>query len=185
MTTREFFDKLSDEQVVRELIRRMTNGRADLDSPGLLTTPTRVRKAWRELFPAYFTFPPDYDPATLLRFFPEPGAAGVAVEVKDIPVRAYCEHHLLPFQGLAMVRYLLAGNEVIGLSKIPRLVDFFARRLTTQERITKSVLAALKATGKVESVEVGIACDHDCMLCRGAKAEGTETKTFASWRKDQ
>lgn len=183
MISSEQLAEVPDIHLVREYIRRMTNRRRDVRAdPGLADTARRVVDSWRELFPAYFSFPPDYDPAIILRFFPEPGAAGTAVEVKDIPVVAWCEHHLLPFQGTAMVRYTLAGNEALGLSKVPRLVDFFARRLTTQERITNSVLAALKTTGKFDAVEVGLTCGHDCMSCRGAKAGGTETKTFAGWR---
>jgi GTP cyclohydrolase I len=165
--------------VVYEYIRRMTNGRADLDSPGLLGTPARVRKSWKELFPAYWgTVPAE----SVLTFFPEPGAAGTSVEIMDIPVLAVCEHHLLPFQGSAMVRYTLAGDEALGLSKVPRLVELYARRLTTQERITNDVLTALKMTGKFLAVEVGLTCGHDCMACRGAKADA-ETKTLKSWHK--
>lgn len=170
---------MPDELIVREYIRRMTNGRADLDSPGLLETPNRVRKSWKELFPAYWG---TTSAASVLKFFPEPGAAGTSVEVTDIPVLAVCEHHLLPFQGSAIVRYTLAGDETLGLSKVPRLVEQFARRLTTQERITNDVLTALKATGKFMGVEVGLRCGHDCMGCRGAKADA-ETKTLKSWHK--
>lgn len=169
---------MPDELIIREYIRRMTNDRADVDSDGLRDTPARVRRSWKELFPAYW----DADAASVLKFFPESGATGTSVEVAGVPVLAVCEHHLLPFQGSAVVRYTLAGNEALGLSKVPRLVELYARRLTTQERITNDVLTALKMTGKFLAVEVGLTCGHDCMACRGAKADA-ETKTLKSWHK--
>ena len=98
--------------------------------------------------------------------------------VRDIPVRSMCEHHLLPFTGVAHVAYL-PGDRVVGLSKIPRMVDHYARRPQTQERLTVQIADALAARLQPRGIGVVIEAAHSCMTLRGARAAGSVTTTSA------
>lgn len=138
---------------------------------GLLDTPKRVVKAMRELTAGYGT-----DIASLFTTFENDGAYSGMVVVKDIPFHSLCEHHMLPFTGLAHVAYL-PGERIVGLSKIARVVEAFARRLQVQERMTTEVHDALVTHLKPEGVMVVVEAEHFCMAMRGIQKHGSRTVT--------
>lgn len=139
------------------------------DSEGLRGTPRRVARAYAELFtPSPFevtTFANDegYDELVLAR---------------DLPLRSVCEHHLLPFAGLAHVGYL-PGERIVGLSKLARVVEHFARRPQVQERLTKQIADWLDRHLQPKGVGVVIEAEHTCMTLRGVRAAGSSTTTSA------
>lgn len=139
---------------------------------GLIETPSRAAKAWEEWTRGYRE-----DPATILKSF-EDGAekADEMVVVRDIPVYSHCEHHLAPIFGLACVGYLPSGR-IVGLSKLNRLVDIFARRLQVQERMTAQIADALMEHLQPLGCGVVIRARHFCMESRGIKQTGTTTIT--------
>ena len=139
---------------------------------GLLATPSRVIKAWQ-----FYTSGYDVDTAALLKTFTD-GAQNVdeMVLVKDCPVYSHCEHHLAPMFGVAHVAYIPNGK-VVGLSKIARLVDAFARRLQVQERMTQQIAHARDDALSPLGVAVLINCRHMCMEARGIRAMGATTTT--------
>ncbi|MEV4314503.1 GTP cyclohydrolase I FolE [Actinocrispum sp. NPDC049592] len=140
-----------------------------IDDEGLQGTPGRMARAYAELFtPREFnltTFPNDegYDELVLAR---------------DIPVRSVCEHHLLPFSGVAHVGYL-PGERIVGLSKLARVVEHFASRPQVQERLTKQVADWLGGQLHPKGVGVVIEAEHSCMTLRGVRAAGSRTVTSA------
>ncbi len=139
---------------------------------GLRETPARVARAYAEMFAGY-----GQDPvATLDRVFTEVGGYADPVLVRDIPFASHCEHHILPFVGAAHVAYLPNGG-VVGLSKIARLVDVFARRLQTQERLTMDIVDALETALRPRGVAVVIEAEHFCMSMRGIAKPGAKTVT--------
>ena len=143
---------------------------------GLVDTPGRVARAMLELTNGYAS-----DPYAILgTVFEEPtGApAGDLVVVEGIPFHALCEHHLLPFPGVATVGYVPSGR-IVGLSKIPRLVDAFARRLQVQERLTAQVADALNDALAPAGVGVLISAEHLCLAARGARQPGVVMTTEA------
>lgn len=141
---------------------------------GLIETPARVEKAWKEWFKGY-----NQDPADLFKTF-EDGAKNCneMVIVKDIPFYSHCEHHCAPFFGVAHVAYIPAGR-VIGISKIARLVDLFASRLQIQERLTTQVAETMMEQLEPLGVAVMIEAQHLCMSSRGIKKPGAKTITSA------
>jgi GTP cyclohydrolase I len=141
---------------------------------GLKETPMRVAKAWEFMTSGYFA-----DPAEILKVF-EDGAEGYdeMVSVVNIPVYSNCEHHMLPFFGTATVSYIPNGK-VVGLSKLSRLVDAFARRLQVQERLTVQIADALQDHLQPLGVGVSIAARHMCMESRGICQQGHHTRTTA------
>lgn len=144
---------------------------------GLRETPARVAKAW-----AHWTGGYDIDPQSLLKSF-EDGAQGYGemVIVKDIPFYSKCEHHLADIFGTATVAYIPNGR-VVGLSKLSRLVDCFARRLQVQERMTKQIADALEGSDLNPSfVGVYIKARHMCMESRGLCQQGHHTITQSIW----
>ena len=139
---------------------------------GLLDTPARVVKAYEELFGGY-----DADPAEALgRTFEEVAGYDDLVVVRDINFHSHCEHHMVPIIGKAHVAYLPDGK-VLGLSKIARVVDIFARRLQTQENLTASIVGAIETTLKPRGTAVIIEAEHQCMVMRGVRTPGTSTIT--------
>jgi len=141
----------------------------DLTREGLQDTPGRMARAYAELFDArplkLTTFPNDegYDELVLAR---------------AIPFRTVCEHHLLPFSGVAHVGYL-PGERILGLSKLARLVHHFAARPQTQERLTKQVADCLISRLRAQGVGVVLEAEHSCMTLRGVRAHGAKTVTSA------
>jgi len=139
---------------------------------GLLDTPKRVAKAYRELFSGY-----DLDAKDVLgTFFEEVGGYDDIILVRDIPFFSHCEHHMVPIIGKAHVAYLPNGR-VLGLSKIARVVEIFGRRLQTQETMTAQIAAAIETTLKPRGVAVMIDAEHMCMSMRGVQKQGSTTLT--------
>ena len=140
---------------------------------GLARTPERVAKALQYLTHGY-----DLDPAAILRSAMFKEDYSQMVVVKDIEVYSMCEHHMLPFFGKAHVAYIPNGC-ITGLSKIPRVVDAFARRLQVQERLTNEIRDCLQDTLKPMGVAVVIECAHLCMQMRGIQKQNSVTTTSA------
>lgn len=158
------------EDAVRVLLRWAGE---DISREGLLDTPKRVAKAYRELFSGY-----DTDIESILgTTFEEVGGYDDIVLVRDIPFHSHCEHHMVPIIGKAHVAYLPSGK-VLGLSKIARVVDLFARRLQTQENMTAQIANALNdASLNPRGVAVMIDAEHMCMSMRGIRKQGASTLT--------
>ena len=139
---------------------------------GLLDTPDRVAKAYREMFNGY-----DMCPAEELgRTFEEVAGYDDIVLVKDIPFYSHCEHHMVPIIGKAHVGYLPDGK-VVGLSKIARVVDIFAHRLQTQEAMTAQIAGVIEDVLNPRGVAVMIEAEHMCMAMRGIHKQGSTTLT--------
>ena len=145
----------------------------DPEREGLLKTPERVAKAWQFLTHGY-----GLDPDEVLRSALFEEDYSEMVLVKDIEVYSLCEHHALPFFGKAHVAYIPNGR-IVGLSKIPRVVDVFARRLQVQERLTLEVRDAVDRVLQPEGVAVVIEAQHLCMMMRGAEKQNSMTTTSA------
>jgi GTP cyclohydrolase I len=140
---------------------------------GLLKTPLRAAKAMQYLTHGY-----DLDPSAILRSAMFKEEYKQMVIVKDIEVYSLCEHHLLPFFGKAHIAYIPNGY-IVGLSKIPRIVDAFARRLQVQERLTTEIRDCIQETLKPIGVAVVIECSHLCMQMRGIQKQNSVTTTSA------
>lgn len=140
---------------------------------GLLKTPERVSKALHFLTHGY-----DLDPAEILRSAMFSEDYSQMVIVKDIEIYSMCEHHLLPFFGKAHVAYIPNGR-IVGLSKIPRVVDAFARRLQVQERLTMEIRNCIEDTLDPHGVAVVIEAKHLCMVMRGIQKQHSTTTTSA------
>lgn len=140
---------------------------------GLIKTPERVAKAL-----LYLTHGYDLDAAEVLRSAMFEEDYSQMVVVKDIEVFSMCEHHMLPFLGKAHVAYIPNGH-IVGLSKIPRVVDIFARRLQVQERLTNEIRDCIQETLNPAGVAVVIECKHLCMAMRGIQKQNSMTTTSA------
>jgi GTP cyclohydrolase I len=139
---------------------------------GLLDTPKRVTKAYDELFGGYRECPMDI----LERTFSEIGAYDDFVLVRDIAFNSHCEHHMMPFYGKAHVAYM-PNSEVVGLSKIGRLIDAYAHRLQTQEHLTSQIATAMHEILRPRGVAVMLEAEHMCMSVRGIQKVGASTAT--------
>jgi GTP cyclohydrolase I len=143
----------------------------DPSRDGLIDTPARVLKAWREMTSGYAD-----DPAEILaRTFEE--SSDEMVVLRGISFHSTCEHHMLPFYGEASVGYL--PGKVVGISKLARLVDCFARRLQIQERLTRQIAESVEEHLEARGVGVIIRAHHLCMGCRGVRQQTTEMVTSA------
>jgi GTP cyclohydrolase I len=157
------------EEAVRALIAAAGD---DPDREGLRDTPARVARAYREWFSGYGT-----DPKALLnRVFGEAEGYDETVLLRDIPLVSTCEHHLAPIVGKAHVAYRPNGR-VVGISKLSRVVDAYARRLQLQERLTNQVAEALNEALKPKGVAVVIEATHGCMATRGVNQQGVSMVT--------
>jgi GTP cyclohydrolase I len=139
---------------------------------GLVDTPRRFVEAWDELFQGYHQCPAD----VLNRTFGETAGYDDFVLIRDIPFTSHCEHHVMPFYGVAHVAYLPVGR-VVGLSKLARLVEIFARRLQTQEHLTAQIAGTIEAVLQPRGVAVLIEAEHTCMSARGIGKDGAFTLT--------
>lgn len=155
----------------RRLLRSLGD---DPDRPGLRDTPRRLERAWQHWMSGY-----KQDPAELLTVF-EDGAEeyNELIVVRGIPVYSHCEHHLAPFFGTATIGYV-PDQRIVGLSKLTRVVDVFAKRLQVQERLTRQIADAMMNHLQPIAVGVIIRCRHLCMESRGIRAIGEETTTSA------
>jgi GTP cyclohydrolase IA len=145
----------------------------DPDREGLLKTPERVAKAMQFLTHGY-----GLDPRRILESAVFEETYSEIIVVKNIEVYSLCEHHLLPFFGKAHVAYIPDGR-IVGLSKIPRVVDVFARRLQVQERLTLQIRDSIQDVLKPQGVAVVIEAQHLCMMMRGAEKQNSVTTTSA------
>ncbi len=157
------------EAAVRTLIEWAGD---DPDREGLLETPARVARSYRELFAGYGTHPRDY----LERTFEEVGGYDELVVLRDIPVVSFCEHHMLPVIGRAHVGYL-PTRRVVGISKLARVVHGFARRLQIQEKLTADIAGAIDQVLKPKGVGVVVEAEHSCMTLRGVNTPGASLTT--------
>jgi GTP cyclohydrolase I len=165
------FDHARAEAAVRELLLAVGE---DPDREGLRGTPGRVARAYEELFSGMRLTPADVLTTTFDIGHDE------LVLVKDIEVWSHCEHHLLPFTGVAHVGYIPnADGRITGLSKLARLVDVFARRPQVQERLTTQVADSLMDILKPRGVIAVFECEHLCMTMRGVRKPGARTVTSA------
>jgi GTP cyclohydrolase I len=157
------------EAAVRTLIRWAGD---DPDREGLLDTPGRVVRSYRELFAGY-----DVDPrAYLERTFQEVGGYDELVILKDIRFVSFCEHHMLPVIGKAHVGYL-PNDRVVGISKLARVVNGFARRLQIQEKMTAEIANAIQDILQPKGVGVVVEASHSCMTLRGVNSPGSSLIT--------
>jgi GTP cyclohydrolase I len=157
------------EAAVRTLIEWAGD---DPDREGLKETPKRVAKAYRELFAGYEADPREY----LERTFEEVGGYDSLVVLRDIRVVSFCEHHMLPFLGKAHVAYL-PSDRVVGISKLARVVNGFARRLQIQEKLTAEIASAIQDILKPKGVGVVVISEHSCMTMRGVNTPGSRLTT--------
>jgi len=178
-------DVISREPRVRPLPARPSRSEAEAavrtliawagDDPareGLRDTPRRVVRAYEELFSGYR----EDAQQTLTRVFKEVSGYEGLVLVRDIPFVSHCEHHILPFFGKAQIGYY-PRRGVVGLSKLARIVDIFARRLQTQEAMSAQIVDAIDAALETRGVAVMLDAEHTCMSMRGVKKHGVSTVT--------
>ncbi|MFI8235079.1 GTP cyclohydrolase I FolE [Streptomyces sp. NPDC085900] len=165
------FDEKRAENAVRELLIAVGE---DPDREGLKETPARVARAYREIFAGLWQKPEDVLTTTFDLGHDE------MVLVKDIEVLSSCEHHLVPFVGVAHVGYIpSADGKITGLSKLARLVDVYARRPQVQERLTTQIADSLMKILEPRGVIVVVECEHMCMSMRGVRKPGAKTITSA------
>lgn len=144
----------------------------DPSREGLAETPQRVAKAFKEFYKGY-----EEDPDEILdRVFEEVDSYQDMVLVRDIPFHSHCEHHMVPFVGKAHIAYYPA-NGVVGLSKLARIVDVYARRLQTQEAMTAQIAQAIDKALQPRGVAVLVEAEHMCMSMRGVQKQGSSTMT--------
>ncbi len=160
----------SYEELVREMLVRLGE---EPDREGLMQTPERVRKAMQFLTRGY-----QEDPETILNGALFTVNYDEMVIVKDIEMFSLCEHHMLPFFGKVHIAYIPNGK-VIGLSKLPRLVEVFSRRLQVQERLTTQIAETIQETIKPQGVGVIIEARHLCMMMRGVEKQHSAAVTSA------
>lgn len=162
-------DRAAAEAAVRTLIAWAGD---NPNREGLRDTPRRVAAAFEDLFDGY-----GQDTAGLLeRTFGDFGTYDDMVVVRDVPFFSHCEHHMLPFVGKAHIAYYPA-ERIVGLSKLARVVDAYAHRLQTQERLTDQVVTAIDETLRPRGLAVMIEAEHQCMTLRGVQKHGASTVT--------
>jgi len=168
------------EEAIRTLIRWAGD---DPDREGLLDTPRRVARAWREYARGY-----EEDPAVhLSRTFDEVGGYDEIVLLKGIPFQSHCEHHMAPIIGKASIAYL-PNERVVGISKLARVLHGFSRRLQVQERLTAQVADAIWQHLQPKGVAVVIEASHACMTARGVQTPGvmmTTSRMMGTFREDE
>ncbi|GLV74907.1 GTP cyclohydrolase I FolE [Streptomyces hygroscopicus] len=165
------FDEKRAENAIRELLIAVGE---DPDREGLRETPGRVARAYKEIFAGLRQEPEDVLTTTFDLGHDE------MVLVKDIEVMSSCEHHLVPFVGVAHVGYIPSlDGKITGLSKLARLVDVFARRPQVQERLTTQIADSLMRILEPRGVIVVVECEHMCMTMRGVRKPGAKTLTSA------
>ena len=166
--TQEISDQKA-EQAIKTIIQWIGE---DPEREGLLSTPRRVIKAFKEYFKGYGEDPKEF----LSKTFKEVEGYDDMVIEKNISVQSHCEHHMAAITGVAHVAYI-PSNKVVGLSKLARVVDVFSRRLQTQERLTMQIAKAIMEILQPRGVAVTIDASHQCMTNRGVKKEKTTTIT--------
>lgn len=174
MSSYRFFEEYT-EKVTDKLIDNYTNIITELGEDvtreGIVKTPERASKAMQFLTSGYCQ-----DPTEILKSAMFAEDYNDMIIVKDIELYSLCEHHILPFFGKAHIAYIPNGH-IVGLSKIPRIVDVFARRLQVQERLTHDILECINNTLKPKGVAVVIEASHMCMMMRGVQKQKSVTTT--------
>ena len=168
------------QEAVRTLIRWAGD---DPDREGLLDTPARVARAWKEYAQGYAEDPSHH----LSRTFEEVGGYDEIVLLKDIPFQSHCEHHMAPIIGKAAIAYL-PNERVVGISKLARVLHGYARRLQVQERLTAQVADCVWEHLKPQGVAVVIEASHACMSARGVNTPGvmmTTSRMMGTFRSDE
>lgn len=160
------------ERGVREILIGLGE---DVDREGLVDTPNRVARAYQEMVQGMRQDPSDH----LSRVFAQDHAGDDLVLLRNATFVSLCEHHMLPFTGIAHIAYLPSHGRVAGLSKLARTVDVFARRLQIQERLTTQVADALVEELDPRGVAVVVEAEHSCLRLRGARKEGARMLTTA------
>ena len=163
-------DKERIENAVREILLAVGE---DPDRPGLLETPKRVANMYEEIFAGLTE-----DPKQHIKLSNEVSNDEMVI-VKDIPFYSMCEHHLLPFFGMAHIGYIPSDNKIIGLSKLARIVNNFAKKPQVQERLTSDIADFLNDNLQPKGVAVIMEAEHMCMTMRGVKSAGAKTQTSA------
>lgn len=161
-------DKERIQNAVREILIAVGE---NPDREGLLETPKRVANMYEEIFAGLTE-----DPKQHIKLFNEQSNDEMVI-VKDIPFYSMCEHHLLPFFGKAHIGYIPSDNKIIGLSKLARIVDNFAKKPQVQERLTSDIADFLNDNLQPKGVAVIMEAEHMCMTMRGARAAGSKTQT--------
>jgi len=172
-TFKDFYDKEVTDQVKERYSAIIDQMGEDVEREGLVKTPERAAKAMQFLTSGY-----DQDPVEILTGAMFKEDYSEMVIVKDIEIYSLCEHHLLPFFGKAHIAYIPDGH-IVGLSKIPRIVDVFSRRLQVQERLTDQIIKCIDDTLKPLGVAVIIEASHMCMMMRGVQKQNSSTTTSA------
>ena len=167
------YNQESIDELAKSYTSVLTTIGEDISREGILKTPTRAAKAMQFLTHGY-----DLNPAEILKSAMFKDDYSQMVIVKDIEIYSLCEHHLLPFFGKAHIAYIPNGH-IVGLSKIPRVADAFARRLQVQERLTTEILDCIQDTLNPLGVAVVIECKHLCMSMRGIQKQNSVTTTSA------
>lgn len=157
---------IKKEAIIRDMLREI----GEEEREGLLETPKRVVKSWQEIYSGY-----KQDPAELFKTFDADGCDQIVL-CKDIELYSMCEHHMLPFFGVAHVAYI-PSNKVIGISKLARLVDLYSRRLQIQERIGEQVTKALMTYLAPKGAACIIEATHMCMRMRGVSKQNSTMVT--------
>ena len=165
-------NEVSDKEAEEAYIKILKWIGEDPSREGLLETPKRVLKAYREYFKGY-----QEDPNKILnKTFGDVEGYNDMVIQKNISVQSHCEHHMAPILGIAHVAYM-PNERVVGLSKLARVVEVFSRRMQTQERLTKQIATTLMDSLQAKGVAVTINATHQCMTTRGIKKEQATTIT--------
>ena len=165
-------DNISDKEAEEAFVKILKWMGEDPGREGLLETPKRVVKAFKEYFKGYKEDPTIY----LKKTFTEVEGYDDMVIEKNISIRSHCEHHMAPIVGVAHVAYV-PQNKVVGLSKLARVVEAFAKRLQTQERLTMQIAKTIMGVLQPRGVAVTVDATHQCMTDRGIKKENTTTVT--------
>ncbi len=165
--------KRPSQEEVEEAVRTLIAWAGDDPArAGLVDTPKRVAGAFREFYAGYGQSAAE----ALARTFDEIDSYDDVVVVRDIPFFSHCEHHMVPFVGKAHIAYF-PTDKVVGLSKLGRVVEVYARRLQTQERLTAEIVGAIDEALKPRGIAVMIEAEHQCMTLRGVRAHGASTVT--------
>jgi len=170
---KDSYDKKTTDSLKKKYNDILKSVGEDAKREGLLKTPERAAKAMQFLTQGY-----DQDPIKILKAAMFKEGFNNMVLVKDIELYSLCEHHMLPFFGKVHVAYIPDGH-IVGLSKIPRIVDVFARRLQVQERLTHQILESIDEALKPLGVAVIVEASHMCMMMRGVEKQNSMTTTSA------
>ena len=169
---KKIFQKPSEAEAMKAVRTLITFAGENPDREGLLDTPKRVVKAYKDWFSGYDLDPKDYLGTT----FSETGGYDEIVMLKDVRIESHCEHHIAPFIGTAHIAYL-PNKRVVGISKLARVANIFAKRMQVQEKLTAQIANCLQDVLKPRGVAVVIEAQHECMTTRGVHEPGISMVT--------